>query len=143
MISALVVRMSRRMAATDGPNSASFRTEVCPPSMLPEGDSMWMRFSRWLRAPAPLGSRGRRDPLAMVREEFVISLRDIRTGEGCMLTLRIQDARSLRDLWHLRPAMFSLIAVHHSQYEADQRLAQLNRHFPTRAPRSGFAPLDA
>jgi len=31
--------------------------------------------------------------------------------------------------------------VHHSQHEAERRLARLNRHFPTRSPRSGFAPL--
>jgi hypothetical protein len=32
--------------------------------------------------------------------------------------------------------------VAHSQHQAELRLGQLNRHFPTRAPRSGFVPLE-
>ncbi len=34
-----------------------------------------------------------------------------------------------------------LVAVEHSQAEAEARVASLNRHFPTRSPRSGFMPL--
>ena len=50
-------------------------------------------------------------------------------------------AHSLRDLWHLRAELYHVLALNHDQREAEQRLTQLNRHFPTRAPRSGFVPL--
>ena len=40
------------------------------------------------------------------------------------------------------PEVFKLVALHFSQAEAQCRLDRLNRHFPTRSPRSGFAPLD-
>ena len=44
-------------------------------------------------------------------------------------------------LWHLRAELYHVVAVYHSQHEAERRLAELNGHFPTRAPRSGFVPL--
>ena len=52
---------------------------------------------------------------------------------------RIHQARSLRDLWHLRADVFRLIAIHHNQQEAEARLLALNRHFPTRTPRTSAA----
>jgi hypothetical protein len=53
----------------------------------------------------------------------------------------VDSARSLRELWHLRSEVYRLVALQTSQSEAERRLADLNHHFPTRAPRSGFAPL--
>ena len=46
-----------------------------------------------------------------------------------------------RELWHLRADVYRLVAVHHNQAEAEARLNRLNRHFPTRAPRSALAPI--
>ena len=57
------------------------------------------------------------------------------------LCMRIGQARTLRELWHLRAELYNVVALHHSQQEAERRLAELNRHFPTRAPRSQLAPL--
>ena len=51
-------------------------------------------------------------------------------------------AKSMRELWHLRAEVFALVSLELSQLEADRRLAALNRHFPTRAPRSGFVGLN-
>jgi len=79
--------------------------------------------------------------LGAVRTEFLQSLEDIRTQQVGVLQQRIGRARNLRDLWHLRPEVFKLVALHYSQAEAQSRLDRLNRHFPTRSPRSGFAPL--
>jgi hypothetical protein len=53
----------------------------------------------------------------------------------------IRGARSLRELWHLRAEVYNAVAVQTSQLDAETRLARLNKHFPTRAPRSGFAAL--
>lgn len=126
------------------PVSGPARIEVCPPAAMPSAGSAWQRLFGWLslRSPLEAASPAQRR-LAVIREEFCRSLDDIRTPEAGSLLECIAHARSMRELWHLRSAIFSVVAVHYSQYEADQRLALLNRHFPTRAPRSGFAPLDA
>jgi len=54
---------------------------------------------------------------------------------------RINATHSLRELWHLRAEIYRLVGVAHRQSEADTRVALLNRHFPTRAPRSQFGGL--
>ena len=53
------------------------------------------------------------------------------------------NARSLRELWHLRSELFSLVSVHRGQHDAQARLNALNRHFPIRAAGSGFGGLDS
>lgn len=82
------------------------------------------------------------DPLGTVRAEFLQSLDDIRTQQVGMLQQRIHIACSMHELWHLRPEVFKLVALRFSQVEAECRLERLNRHFPTRAPRSGFGAFD-
>ncbi len=118
-----------------------WRTEVCPPSLRTAPRSTWHRLWFWLMAPGPLQASPGPDRLPPVRSDFIDSLRDLDVPEAKGLSYRIDQARSLRDLWHLRTELYSLVARSHSQHEADRRVAQLNRHFPTRAPRSGFAPL--
>jgi len=81
--------------------------------------------------------------LSAVRREFAGSLSDIRNRQADTTLARIQLARSTQELWHLRPELFDLVACHHDQAEADRRITRLNRHFPTRAPRSGFGALAA
>ena len=46
-------------------------------------------------------------------------------------------------MWHLRSSLYGEVSMTLSQGEAERRLARLNRHFPTRAPRSALAPQDA
>ena len=69
------------------------------------------------------------------------SLADVNTQQVGFVKGRITLAASLRDLWHLRPEIFRMLALQFSQAEAQCRLDRLNRHFPTRSPRSGFVPL--
>ncbi|WP_119292197.1 hypothetical protein [Azohydromonas sediminis] len=120
------------------------RIEVCPPAAQP---AWWTRAGAWLRGGHDAAVTRPDARLAAVRAEFADAIADcvddaVSVVPGDVL-MRINTARSLRDLWHLRPALYHVIALRHSQCEAEQRLARLNRHFPTRAPRSGFAPLDA
>jgi len=75
------------------------------------------------------------------RGEFLAMLADLHGGDVLQLRERIQRARSLRELWHLRTDVFRVVAVQHDQAEAEDRLAWLNRYFPTRAPRSAFGAL--
>lgn len=135
------------------------RVEVCPPATrrAPGGaaDEPWReRLGGWIDAawPGLLAATRQADaskkstgrlPLAGVRREFSRNLGDIRSAPASAARNRIELARSLHELWHLRPEVFNLIAQHHDQAEAARRLARLNRHFPTRAPRSGFAALGA
>lgn len=80
--------------------------------------------------------------LADAREEFAATLNDIWSEDTAPLLDLVQTARTMQELWHLRAGIFGIVSRHHSQEEAAERLAQLNRHFPTRSIRSGFAPLD-
>lgn len=125
------------------------RIAVCPPQRA--GSRPWLaRLRAWLGstwqpeggASRPASTRaGGRLPLDAVRQEFIDAVEAIRTPAGDDLLDRIHFARTLRELWHLRAEVFRLVSLHHSQAEADARLTALNRHFPTRSPRSGFAPL--
>jgi hypothetical protein len=82
-------------------------------------------------------------PLEEARRDFSGVLCDVTSAQADELLRRIRIAMSLRELWHLRAEAFELVSRQHSQADADERLALLNRHFPTRSPRSGFAPFDS
>jgi hypothetical protein len=103
---------------------------------------------RWL-APVwpPTATRGRvfeRAPaLDAARDDFILAIDDLAGARVARLEHAIDHAVSLRDLWYLRTEVYSVVAGEFGQHEADQRLALLSRHFPTRAPRSGFGAFDA
>lgn len=114
------------------------RTEVAPPSLRQAPDSLGQRLWFWLMAPAPLQASPPMNRLPPVRQEFLDSLADVPTvPDTFTVSERIHRARSLRDLWHLRAEVYRLVAVHHSQQEAEARLNNLNRHFPRKASRQG------
>ena len=152
MLSEILLRMRRYADHFGGPR----RIVVCPPALLHRpamftagwraGLRDWLNTG-WNSAPVPTELRAARTAngnpnFDRVREEFLQSLADIRTQQAGELQGRIHTSRSLRDLWHLRPEVFKLVAIRFSQAEAQNRLDRLNRHFPTRSPRSGFAPLE-
>jgi len=124
------------------PAALSSRIEVCPPSLrhAPVG-SAWQRLMFWLLAPAPTDVAVAPNRLPAVRNDFLACIADVGAELAAPVQTRIDVARSLRDLWHLRAEVYRLVALAHSQTEAERRVASLNRHFPTRAPRSQFAPL--
>jgi hypothetical protein len=118
-----------------------WREEVCPPSLRQAPRSAWNRLWFRLLAPGQAQSSPPPDRLPPVRRDFLDTLGDIALPAAGALADRIGQAHSLRDLWHLRADVYGVVARFHSQHEAELRLARLNRHFPTRAPRSGFVPL--
>lgn len=132
-------RWNRRSTLCD---PSSLRVEVCPPSLrcAPVG-STWQRLMFWLMAPAPRDAAPPVNRLPGVRMEFLATLADIDSEEADALRLRIQDTRSLRELWHTRAEVYRVVGVAHNQGQAESRVNLLNRHFPTRAPRSQFATL--
>lgn len=95
----------------------------------------------WLMAPAPQDAAPPLNRLPRVRAEFMAAVADIFTEDADRLRWRVQEARSLRELWHVRADLFRVVAVSHSQSQAEQRLTLLNQHFPARAPRSQFGGL--
>lgn len=119
---------------------AETRVEVCPPERRRPGP-WWQRLQRWARSEWPTTRPD--DGLDPIRHEFAQAVADLRGPAADAVVDRVDAARSLRELWHLRAEVFRLVALQHSQHEADGRLAQLNRHFPTRAPRSGFGTLES
>jgi len=134
-------------------NTVAMRVEICPPAVLADTRGGWIdRLLDWLgqgwhgtepadetRSAPPSGVT----PLVGVRLEFVDCLADIPTRQAADLVERIRRARSLRELWHLRTEVFSIVSCHSDQREARERMTRLNRHFPARAPRSGFGEFDA
>ena len=135
---ALLHRNARRSTLGD---ASSLRMEVRPPSLCHAPDSTWQRIMFWLLAPAPYEAAPPLGRLPSVRTDFMATIADIDGSGADALRQRIDASGSLRDLWHLRAEVFNVVARSHSQSEAEQRLARLNCHFPTRAPRSGFVPL--
>jgi len=129
------------------------RVEICPPAALANRPSWADRLLDWLgqgwhSATPPIDEEDTASrpshltPLALVRDEFAGCLADIPTRQAADLAVRIRRARSLRELWHLRAEVFSVVSCHADQREARERLSRVNRHFPARAPRSGFGEFD-
>jgi hypothetical protein len=135
----IVQRWARPTQPAEGPSS--LRHEARPPSLRQAPDSLWRRALFWLAAPAPQDSAPPAGRLPAIRDDFMTALRDLGGDDAAGLRWRIQQSRSLRELWHLRAEVYRMVAVQYSQAEAEIRLVELNRHFPTRAPRSGFVPL--
>jgi hypothetical protein len=125
------------------PRTAHHRLEICPPERRCGPRPWWHRLRAWAAAgwPGP-GSDTPDARLANIRHDFADALADLVGDHADELLDRLHAARSLRELWHLRAEVFSLVSLQHSQGEADTRLALLNRHFPARAPRSGFGALE-
>ena len=124
------------------------RAATCPPK--PADGSTLEALWRWLdggwsrvcdHGVAPAG-RPARSGLPRVCATFLECVADIPGQRSADLQRRIRVASGLQDLWHLRAEIFALVSHTHDQAEAQQRLASLNRHFPTRSARSGFAALD-
>jgi len=117
------------------------RTEVCPPSAASQRWSL--RLLAWLLVAEPAAVTAPR--LEAVRAEFAAAIADCIDDAQSIwpgdVLMRINTARTLHELWHLRAALYQVIALRHDQRQAEQRLQRLARHFPTRAPRSGFMSL--
>lgn len=138
----LFLHRSSRLARDSGsPSSLMTRVEVCPPALWPSSLTFWGRARRWLdRSPWMPQAQRPVNRLALVKQEFRLSLEDLRSPEASQLGDRIERARSLRELWHLRSVLYNLLATAFTQAEAERRMERLNRHFPVRAPRNGPQP---
>jgi hypothetical protein len=132
-------RFGRRVSTL--PTMSNSRLKVSPPSLRLAPEGLWPRLMLWLMAPSPNSVTQPLSRIPAVRTDFTATLADVGSEEADALRWRISQARSLRELWHLRADVFRVVGVAHNQSEAEQRVALLSRHFPARAPRSQFAPI--
>lgn len=114
------------------------RTQVVPPSLFSRSRPMWKAwitgFWCWLwdmdelpRTPAPATG------LRKVKSEFNSAMWDLQSMRANQVRALVEQARSLRELWHLRADVFRVISVHRGQIEAQLRLDALDSHFPVRS----------
>jgi len=71
--------------------------------------------------------------LCAAREACIGSLADLPWPDVRALCQLLGHANSLAELWHLRPELYRLLALHHSQAEAERRLMALGPVFDERA----------
>ncbi len=113
------------------------RIEVCPPALWPSSLSWRGRFERWATRHGWVRDSDRPvNRLAAARQEFLRHLTDLPGDNAEALCDRVRRVRSLRELWHLRLPLYSVVALELSQTEAEARLAELNHHFPVRSTRT-------
>lgn len=123
-------------------DTSGWRPEVRPPSLVMAPSGWWQRTLFHLLNPGHSAVVGTLAHLDAVRRDFEAQLADSPAAGGAevaALTERIANARSLRELWHLRMAVYTHIATHASQADAETRLERLNRHFAARPARSPIA----
>ncbi|WP_152606328.1 hypothetical protein [Aquabacterium sp. NJ1] len=114
------------------------RAQVVPPSLFSRSRPVWKAwlsgFWCWLwdmdelpRTPAPATG------LRKVKSEFNSAMWDLQSMRANQVRSLVEQARSLRELWHLRADVFRVISVHRGQIEAQLRLDALDSHFPVRS----------
>ena len=78
-----------------------------------------------------------RAQLLAARRAFASVLDDVPASSARELARRAATAPSLRELWHLRNAIYGQVAVAHCESVAQRRMAALSPYFPASAGRSG------
>lgn len=123
-------RLFRRiLGSVPNPGTGPKRTAIRPPAVWGQAEPVWKTLWSWIRGTQePI--QHRKLTLDDARRDFAAALSDLSTEDACDLRRRGQSARSLRELWHLRADLYSMIARYRSQAEADRRLQSVNRHFP-------------
>lgn len=124
------------------------RLLICPPALLAPHDAPvnWRDrllglCSRLLRRPIG-GTRSHRPQaqLHRIRDEFLLALDACDSAQAQLVRERIGRARSLRELWHLRAELFSVVARQWGEPMAQLRLDGLNLHFPMQLARGDRHP---
>ena len=127
--STLIQRLLRRRAPAA---VAASRIDIKPPAQWGQAEPVYNSLWNWLRQRPALPAAPVR-VLELAREDFCAALLGIAGEDACDLQRRALHARSLRELWHLRAELYSVIALRNGQSEADLRLQGVNRHFPAHA----------
>jgi hypothetical protein len=139
------LRFVRRLLSRQSPSGKPkrLRMTVEPPSRWADSDTpFWSVLWQWIwTGQVELSSPPVAPPvLQQAREDFCAALSDLHGDAVADLRERVRFAQSLRELWHLRAELFSLISYHLNQASAQERLARVNRHFPAQAKPVGTSP---
>lgn len=109
---------------------------VSPPARRTHDSSILQSILRWLPGDSDPWGPGKaqafQGKLPELRADFLRCIDDADAHDKAVSELKrnILRSRSLRDFWHLRSCIYTAVARTHSQWEAEQRLARLNKHFP-------------
>ena len=126
------------------------RTEVFPPERLYRATRWRVGLRDWLNtgwdvsAPTPMDASPPRAsapqlaPMAELRKAFTEVLHDIDVDIAHSVRDQISRARAPRELWHLRTAVYTLIATQLNESQAKLRMNTLNRYFPLRTLCAGL-----
>ena len=119
------------------------RPEICPPQRQHAPQHWLGRVKNWLVTGWPGTSTPASIPperslaLTAACQGFLRRRGRSELPAAAALLDRIEYAKSMRELWHLRAEVFALVSL--GSASSGSRPAPrvtLNRHFPTRAPRS-------
>lgn len=132
MLNALLTRWRRPTEARQDLGESTLPSAPMPLAQPRSGDSLLQSLLRWLPGePDPWGglSKSNLKPslLPQLRSEFMACLRGLQDTDE--LERSIGRARCLRDFWHLRGSVYTEVARHYSQAEAESRLAALAPFF--------------
>ena len=98
------------------------------------------RSSLWRQLASVIGWRAEpaADPieLRVAGRALVACLADLPAAQTAVLRQLLMHARSQAELGHLRPEVYRLLALHHSQDEAERRLVALDPRFESRLRRT-------
>ncbi|HEX5312299.1 hypothetical protein [Aquabacterium sp.] len=118
------------------------RAEVQPPTLFTRTRPAWKHWIvgawRWLWDLDEVVGEAHAEPLQgmdAVKNEFNTAMWDLQSVRANQVRDLISQARSLRELWHLRADVFRVVALHRGQAEAELRMEALDAHFPVRASR--------
>lgn len=140
-----------RLVSSSTPSaSQKSRLVVCPPELYTRSRPAWQRWLTRLKqrvsASLHLQQATQHDARVVragatrvqkVRELFLDLLCDVPEAGSRGLRERVEKARSLRELWHLRPEAYDVLSRFGGQPFAQRRLELLNADFPVRVPQSG------
>jgi hypothetical protein len=121
------------MAATPTPIDSPTLPAAWPAVALPPAPSTAHRanpaWGRIARAFGWLPARRTDADLQAAREAFTACLADLPPLDSQALCQLLGHARSLGELWHLRPEVYRHLALHHTEAEAACRLGRLDHWF--------------
>jgi len=117
------------------PMPADLPTLPAPPALATAPPCAARRATHWRRLALALGWHLPAPPapeFASARQACIDCLTDLPSTSVHALRHLLANAQSLAELWHLRPEVYRVLALHHSQAEAERRLATMERFFSRR-----------
>lgn len=88
--------------------------------------------SGWRRLAVALSGAQSEPSIGIARQACIACLADVPASQSRGLHALLASATTLSELWHLRPEVYRVLALHTTQAEAESRLAATRCHFKWR-----------